>query len=385
MSLPILTPSILLLQLTNFTSAVITLILGNLILYIMRLGILAICGTSRKSTLDIARDCVGKFGGYFVAIILLLVSIAWFIAQTTIASNALTYLIHINEGHVNRFIQTSVALGIVSTLLCMEGIKVLRYLSTYALPVLIIAFIGVLITAPRPSVTWELSSISLIGLPLIIGTNLGVTADLPTFFRHARSSRDSHLALIIIQIFTLALSLSALYLFSIINPWVGINENIHHGSTLSFFLISLIFLSNICANVANVYSASVAWEIIAPIFAGRKEYLILGLGLTTIFILVSNIFSVDLFLSITDGAFMNLCLVLLLAYLIQNFKKHPPTVIEKIIYLIAWLIATLLNTLLFLHLLPLNISPLYLAIIITLATTALGQLLKLFLPRSLRY
>lgn len=383
-SIPILTPSIILLKLTNFSNAIITLIAGNLILYILRLGILAICGSSRKSTLDIARDYVGRIGGYFVAIILLLVSIAWFVAQTTIASNALTYLIQIQEANVNRFIQTAVALGIISTLLCMEGIKVLRYLSTYALPFLILAFVGVLMTSPHPTVTWSTSNISFSGLALIIGTNLGVTADLPTFFRHSRSSRDSHIALILIQILSLGLSLASLYLFSVINPWVGINENISHGSLLAFFLIILIFLSNICANVANVYSASVAWEIVAPIFAGRKEYLILGLGLTTIFILIANIFSVDLFLSITDGAFMNLCLVMLLAYLIQLLQKRPPGPLEQLIYFLSWALATIVNTFLFLQLLPFPITPLLCALILIFLITTFGYLIKSLIP-SLRH
>ncbi len=67
---------------------------------------------------------------------------------------------------------------------------------------------------------------------------------------------------------------------------------------LDFSLIVFVFLSVICANVANVYSASVGWEVLAPsALVGRKEYLILGLGLTVIFIFVSNLFSVELLLN----------------------------------------------------------------------------------------
>ena len=104
----------------------------------------------------------------------------------------------------------------------------------------------------------------------------------------------------------------------------------------------------ICANVANVYSASVGWELIAPkALVGRKEYLILGLGLTTVFILFANIFSLEFALSISDGSLVNLCMVLILGFMISRQHGRLPNFFEQTTYFTSWALATLVNVLQF--------------------------------------
>lgn len=348
-SLPVIATSILLLNLYNFTSALLTLILGNIILWAIRYVIIRMTKGERKSTLDLAKDYVGPTGGVLIAILLLLSTTAWFVTQTTLASNSLMFLIPLYEGpEISEYIQIAVFLGIASTLLCMEGIVVLRWLSVLSFPVVFIALLGVLITSPTATFPLSFDGISLAGLPLVIGTNLGVSADIPTFFRHARSHKDSLIALFIIQVATLFLSVMGLYLGNIIEPWFGIKENnasLYRSDMLRFFLILHITLSTICANVANVYSASVGWEIIAPKLAGRKEYLILGLGLTILFILITNIFSLNFLLETTDGGLINLALLLLIGYGLKRVLKREIQKIEKRLFFISWLFATLLLTL----------------------------------------
>jgi len=350
-SLPILAASILILQKNNLLSSIITILIANVVLYFIRLGIVLMSHGQRKSTLDIAKDYVGNVGSYFIAILLIASTIAWFTAQTTLASNSLTSLIPIPEiPGVNRFIQMAVLLGIVSTLLCMEGIVVLKWLSVISLPILLAVFLGAIITTPNPPLTGGHTTVSFSGLALVLGTNLGVTADLPTFFRHSVSKRSSVYALLIIQVVSVLIGIGGLYLTSVINPWVGTYENsglIAASTPVQSLLIILIFLSVICANVVNVYSASVGWELIAPALAGRKEYLLLGLGLTTIFILVANIFSMSFLLNVTDNALVNLCLILIIGYLVSLKIHRPPNSFEQITYLIAWLISTTVNTLQF--------------------------------------
>jgi len=347
-SLPILASSVMVIQTNNFLSASITLILGNIILWLIRWGIISMSFTGRKSTLDIARDYVGKFGSYFIAILLLVATLAWFIVQTTLASNALTYLIPIEEPQINRFIQTSVALGICSTLLCMEGIVVLRWLAILTLPILLVAFVGVLLVSGPAIPAVPMTGISLSGLPLILGTSLGVTADLPTFFRHSASKRNSLWALAAIQLVSLGIGFGGLFLGSVIEPWFGIKtiEEFAAAKALArVFLVLLIFFSSISANVSNVYSASVGWELVAPKLAGRQEYLILGLLLTTIFILITNVLSLKFLLDISDSSLVNFCIVLIIAYLLQIFRKRHPLEREKKIYFFAWGIATVVNVL----------------------------------------
>ena len=320
-------------------------------------------------------------GSYFISILLLVATLAWFVVQTTLGSNALTSLIQVGIGEdagINRFIQTSAFLGIISTLLCMEGIIVLRWLSLISFPLLVIAFIIVLSTAPHGLPSPSNIPFSLAGLPIVLSTSLGITADLPTFFRHSKSWKTSIAGLATIQLLSLVIGIGGLFLGLVIIPWFGIDSSAGYGNAstlLRMSLIGLIFISTICANVANVYSASVGWEIVAPAaLVGRKEYLILGLGLTTVFILVSNVFSLDLLLNTTDDSLMNLCLVLFISYLISRLVKRPPTAFEKMIYFIAWLVATVCNILQYFHFLMSAYSTLQIGLAGILATIGIGML-----------
>jgi len=187
-SLPILATSIAILQSNSFLGAILTIIVGNTILWFIRLGIIAMGYTKRQSTLGIARDYLGKTGSYFVAMLLLLSTLFWFITQTTTGSLSITHLLHIEESaRINQFMQVGVLLGTLSTLFCMGGIVLLRKLSMFAFPILAIAFIMILYLLPERSLSTNSHSLSLAGLTLVLATNLGITADLPTFFRHSRS------------------------------------------------------------------------------------------------------------------------------------------------------------------------------------------------------
>jgi len=363
-SLPILATSILLLEENSFLGAALTIIVGNAVLWFIRFGIIAMSHKKRQSTLDISQDYLGKFGGYFIAILLLVSTLVWFIAQTTAASHSLTRLIPIYEtSTIDRFTQMSVLLGVISTFLCMEGIVVLRKLSTLSFPILLIAFFVAIFILPS-SLDKESSdtTFSLSGLTLVLGTNLGITSDMPTFFRHSQSWRNSIIALTVIQLISLGIGLCSLFFGSVITRSFEINEEavLESGSIiLRVSLIILVFFSVICANVANVYSASVGWEIVAPTaLVGRKEYMILGLGLTMIFILLSNLFSLDLFINISDSSLVNLCLVLILGYVISRYKKKLPDKFEQKTYFIAWLLSTIINAFQFLGLLESRVSPL---------------------------
>jgi cytosine permease len=369
-SLPILTGSILLINNNNFISSLLTLILANIILLIIRLLMINMTFKGRKSAIDISIEYFGKFGSYFIAISLLLSTFAWFVMQTTLASNALSYLIQIEQNlGINRFMQIGVLIGILSTLFCMNGIKIIKWISIISLPILLIAFIGIFLGTKLTLPPVANNKISISGLPIILTTSLGITIDLPTFFRHSKSKKNSIYALTVIQILSFIIGLSSIFLFSIIQPWLGINTHndlLSSKFLLKYSLILFIFVSAICANISNVYSSSVGWELIAPILAGIKEYLILGLSLTIGFILIANIFSTELLANLTDYALVNLSFILILGYLWSLFVKRPPNYQEKSLYLITWILSTTVNSLQIIGVIFDNISPLSISIISTI-------------------
>ena len=136
MSIPVLASSILILQRQNFISAVVTVLVGNIILWGIRYGILRISHSKRDSALDLAFRYMGVVGGYIIAAALLADTLAWFVVQTTVASNGLSSLLGIaNATGSGRFLQISILIGVVSTLFCVEGMKSLKLLAIIAFPI----------------------------------------------------------------------------------------------------------------------------------------------------------------------------------------------------------------------------------------------------------
>ncbi|NGX63832.1 MAG: hypothetical protein KR126chlam6_01248 [Candidatus Anoxychlamydiales bacterium] len=374
-SLPILIGSILIINNSNFISAILTLILANVLLWIIRLLIINMTFKGRKSAIDISRDYFGRFGSYFIAVLLLLSTLAWFIMQTTLASNALSYLIPIETNiGVNRFMQIGVLIGIFSTLFCMNGIKIIKWVSVISLPLLFFAFIGMIFGSDHALPEKTSTGISISGLPIILTTSLGITIDIPTFFRHSKTKRDSINAITVIQILSFLIGFGGIFLGSLIEPWFGIKTNgalLSTGLLLKSSLIVFIFVSAIGANISNVYSSSVGWEIIAPILAGIKEYLILGLGLTIGFILISNIISMELLANLTDYSLVNLSFVLILGYIWSLIIKRSPNTQEKLTYFIAWILSTTINVLQLFKVILEKISPLLVGFILVTLTLAI--------------
>lgn len=354
-SLPILTSSVLIFRQTNFASAFLTLLLGNGILWVIRLIIVQMSYSNRKSTLDISQDYFGKLGSYFIAILLIASSLAWFITQTTWASHALVDFLPLSEkGGINRFFQVSVILGILSTFLCLDGIVTLRRYATFAFPVLFIVLVALIFFSPSPSFPVENDTVGIVGLPFLLSTSIAISAEFPTFFRHSRSKRESLIALTVIQLISFVIGLAVFFLGNSLDLFLGIElDGIPSSQNLisNVLLIILMVLLVVSSNVANVYSASVGWELIAPkALTGRKEYLILGLGLTTVFICIANLVSLDFLLEFSDNSLINLCGLLVVAYSLKKIEDNrDPSFSRKVIYFLAWAIATILNNFIYIE------------------------------------
>jgi purine-cytosine permease-like protein len=379
MGIPTLASSVLLLQHNSFLGAIFTIIVGNALMWFMRLGIVAMSHSNRQSTLDISRFFLGDFGGRFISLLLLASSFAWYVAQTSVGGIALTGLISIQESpEINRFFQTSVFLGVLSTIFCLGGISLLRRLSLWAFPILIISFLFIFFSMPSWNFKAEGQSLSLTGLSIFLATNLGISSDIPTFFRHSRNWNMSIKALLIVQIGNIIFGILSLFLWKLMINGFEINRDLVLSSGsffLRYSLIVFIFVSVICANVANVYSASVGWEIIAPsALIGKKEYLIIGFGLTILFVLLYDFFSFDFLINLTDCMLVNLCLVLLFGYIIRRKINGLLDPYMKGVYFISWLLASLLNAIQFFYqglLSPLSAS--LLVILITIGIAFLGR------------
>lgn len=386
-TLPILSTSVLILQNNSFYGSILTIIVGNAILWFIRLGIILMSYKNRQSTLDISLEYLGRRSRYFMSSLLVLSTLIWFIAQTTAASNTLTHLITIDEHpEINKFVQMSVLVGILSSFLCMEGITLLRKLSVIAFPIILLCFLVIVFTIPFQPIVQNNVPLSLSGLALFLGGSLGITTDLPTFFRHSKSLQSSVIALTIVQLITLGLSIGSLYFGALITGAFDVNEKIVLGADnqiLRLALIIFIFVSSVTSNVANVYAASVGWEVIAPTaLVGRKEYMILGLGLTTIFILIPDFFSMKYLLvalESTDNSLVYLCIVLVIGFLVK--RKTGPDTFDQSANFLAWFLATLVTTYLYLNHTTYALSPISIGTILIFLTLIISAIFKRFVKK----
>ncbi len=356
-SLPVLFASILLAQKNSLLNSVLVLVIANVLLWIIRYSLISMSHSNRKSVIDISRDCFGsiwifgKNGIYLIAILLLFSTLSLFVEETTILSNALTAFFPLNEGpNIDPFMQISVIIGVVSTIFCIWGIIALRWLSTIAFPIILLALVVILLTLPTEMTFLDHHSLSLSALPLVLGINLSVTADLPTFFRHSQSWKASMFALATIQLISLAIGIGGLFLGAVIHQpfsdFPAAVDMLFSNSLSKIAFISLVVLSSICSNVSNVYSASVGWEVVMPsVLVGKKEYLILGLLLTIIFISITGIVSLESMASITNLSLVNLSFIFFICWLIIFTKKGSLDNAEQSICFLAWFISTLLNIL----------------------------------------
>jgi purine-cytosine permease-like protein len=354
MGIPTLASSILVLQQNSFLGAVLTVIVGNAIMWFIRFGILSMSHENRQSTLDISKIFLGDFGAYAVSFLLLVSTFSWFVAQTSIGGEALTHLVSIHEmAEINQFSQISVFLGVLSTILCLGGMRLLRKLSVFSLPILVGAFLVILVTIPDWSLKSNFHGVSLSGLSVFLATNLGISSDLPTFFRHSRTWKTAVYALTSIQIMNIAFGIFGLLLGVLVVNGFEINSeyiNSHNNYLLRFSLIVFILVSVICSNVANVYSSSVGWEILAPsALVGRKEYLVIGLGLTILFVLVSNLFNNSSLLRLSEFVMINLCVIFVIGYLISRKLGKLPDPWLQVTYFSAWAIASGVNIIQFFY------------------------------------
>ncbi len=353
-SLPVLFASIILVQKTSLFNSIIVLLVANFILWIIRYGLIAMSYHGRKSVMDIAEDYfgsiwgLGKWGIYLIAALLLLSTTALFVEETTIVSSSLTSLFSINEGPgIDPFLQISVIIGIISTIFCTQGMVALRWLSTIALPLILASFVILLIAAPSNGSFIAHSALSLSMLPFVLGINLAITADLPTFFRHSKSWKDAMFGLTALQLTSLAIGIGGLFLGSMILSVGGIptaGNDVVSSELLKFAFVALVAFSSICSNVSNVYSASVGWELFAPTaLVGKKEYLILGFLLTLVFISVTGEFSMNFLLNITNAALVNLSFVFILGYFVHLLTKRHLDRADRTAYFLAWLVPTIVN------------------------------------------
>lgn len=353
-SIPVLSTSLYLIKTTSFSNSLVTILLSHTILLFIRRILVAMSYRDRKSAIDLAKDYLGKWGSRLAGLVFLISAVLWFIRQADFSSKELMHLWPLRESpDIDPYTQYSIIIGSLSTIFCAFGIKSIKWLSLVSFPILFISFIISFLSLPHNLSFQNFTGISISGLVLILGVNLALSVDLPTFFRHSRTIKQAKTSLYIIYAFSLILSICGLYFYEIIinSPELVIESSniINYKVLVRNLLIPLIILvSTVCSNVFNIYACSVGWEVLVPkrlseILLGSKEYAILGLSLTAIFISPFKINNLEIPIERIDNTEVVLCLVFVGAWFNKSVLKIIPENFERFIYTLVWITAIIVS------------------------------------------
>ena len=323
-------------------NAIGAICIGNLLLWLVGLVIISMSTQNRTDAIANIQQHLGKASAWLAAIILMGSFIFWFSIQIKTSVSALHSVLQMHHAFDERSVQLGAAIGLSAALLATGGIRAIKWVNVICLPLFIGSQIYLVAISDRSRISGDLWGISFAAITSIVLYNIICTSILPTFFRHSRSLADSFLALT-----TMAVLNS---FFQISSIWIGFDELLpifqNSNAALLFLIAIFLVLITICNLLINIYFASASWEATLPNFKGPKEYAIIGLSGTAVFIFFQisppMIFLINL---VTDFVVV-LSIVLLITYLAHLVVRRQPVSFGKLIGSASWLIGCITFTIL---------------------------------------
>lgn len=316
-------------------TAICSIIIGNLLLWLIAITILSMIDRVHATAIDNIKNYLGKYGGLLIAFILMTAFLGWYAYQIDFSLNKLNDLL-LTENKLERglVIRAGAALGLISAMLSIGGIRLLKKITVCAFPFLIGYHLYMVATSPYSipfKGTWGISFQAVLVTVLVL---LPGVINFPTFFRHSRSKSHSFLSLTLITVLVTFFEISTI--------WMELSSSRHLITSLISAAFVILILTT--CNLLNIYLASACWEAFVPRFGGAKGFAIIGLlgTLTYTFIQISA--PVQFLQDITNAYIAILGVVLLMAYLLRIVLKHRPRPFEKATSLTTWLFGCVVAT-----------------------------------------
>jgi len=253
-------------------SSIVAIVFGNLFLGILGTCVAHFSAKHRLSTGQCAEKAFGATAK-LPAIQLVLTLLFWFAVQLElIAKSVHPFIPWIS------FSLLIMVLGVAMTLFCLMGMSGLSRLSLIALPLLLgtllLACFGKGATFSPPS-----ASFSPIAISLIIGSGIGAVIDLPTFFSHARSTKSAIIAsLALFGVILPCIQSIGVYLGAKSSSFhlVDILSNAHPFPGWKLWVLLFLGGAGWTTNQTNLYSAVVNAKMLLPTLSWKKRSLLLG-------------------------------------------------------------------------------------------------------------
>ena len=325
----------------GISSAVISICVGNLILWLLGLGIISMA-QGKSHAIDNIKEHFGKVSSLLAILLFTLAFLMWYTFQlsSTSARTAQVFQFH-QEWKIG------LVLGSITALLSLGGFKMVKWTSLVGLPILVGITICYITIYKNPIQYVERHQFSYFAILPILMACLSGTVNLPTFFRHSRSREDSIVALSIIMLFHIFFQVSTIF-YEIDILSISIIRNSTQSDTISNVILSNSFsiISFICVNLTNVYFVSACWEMLFPRDLGVKKYTIFAITGTLTYICLKGINQLDL-ISLARNeitySMSILVLSLLISFIISKVIKHRNRQLGQFFGSMSWIIGCIVT------------------------------------------
>jgi len=303
--LPVIMVGSLICQKYGWLAALLSVGFGNLFLLIIGYVLASLSAYRPQSTVEHAISYFGSRGRLLFASLMIFSMLGWFGIQLNIMSLSCAQFFNM-LGIAIPCLFLNICIGIIISCVMCLGMKGMKGLSYISAPLLGLTLFYATYTsgeiipsaAPLP-ISW------LGGLSLIIGANIAAVIDLPTFFRHAKSSKDAKTCILLLYGLVVPfIEIVGIYLSTVANGGSILDVlQTGHGPIWAMWISCFVLLSGWATNNANLYSSVISSYSLTGRYPFMLRALILGVIGTAIscFNPLGNIENVLDLLGITIG------------------------------------------------------------------------------------
>jgi cytosine permease len=319
--LPVILIGYELVRRTGLTSALVAIIIGNLLLTGLALITSKMSVENRKTTAENAEEYFGKMGKVFFALIICLSLSCWFAIQTEVMSQDIVALLGLKR-EAMPIVSFGLSLMMVASL--FFGIQGVTLLATCTLPLMIVALgLSLYFAKIGSSLPIELGSYNFGGLSLVMAATISAVCDLPTFFRHAATKNEALKASYIT--FLVAIPLVEI-VGVLLGYWTESNSLteallcVNHP-LFGIFVGLFILVAGWTTNNTNLYSAAMSMQSILPKLTEKKSTAVVGIFaiLLSLCPLLERLSFVLDFMGVFIASMTG---VVLTAYMLKRFELH---------------------------------------------------------------
>lgn len=277
----------------GFLSAVVSIIIGNAILLLLGLITAKMSHANRKTTMQNAEEYFGSRGVSFFAIAMIVSLVGWFGIQLNMMTLGVLDLLSVSDAREVWTVLLNLGLGLLITYVALNGIRAVSLLANVSLPFLLLTLGYAIFSVEPKNVLESTHSFSLGGTSLVLALAIAFITDLPTYYRHARTSRDGLISITLICGFVLpVLEIIGVYLATG-NSGGNILEVLkrENGALWNIWISLFLILAGWTTNNINLYSSAICLQSIFRNVSEKKATLCVGLAGTLLssFDLLSNL------------------------------------------------------------------------------------------------